>query len=60
MLTLGIESTRGLIKQNDLWLADECPRDGDSLLLTSRQTHASLTHFSVKALREQLLVLDKS
>lgn len=60
MLRLGIEGTRCLIKQDDLWLPDESPGNGDTLLLATREAHASLTHERVKALWEEQLVLDES
>ena len=35
VFALGVECGSGLIEQEDLWLPDECPSNGDSLLLTS-------------------------
>mmetsp|Transcript_12195 Transcript_12195/g.20555 ORF Transcript_12195/g.20555 Transcript_12195/m.20555 type:complete len:144 (-) Transcript_12195:1280-1711(-) len=60
MLTFGVQGGGSLIKQEDLGLSDQGPRNGDPLLLTSRELDTSLPHQSVKSLGEKSLVLDKS
>ena len=59
VLTLSVESAGGLIEEEHAWISHETSCDRDSLLLTSRETRASLTHWLVEALREQGLVHDE-
>jgi len=59
VLTLCIQGTRSLVKQNDLGPADERSGDSDTLLLAAREAHTAFSHLGVEALWEEDGVLDK-
>ena len=46
---LGIQSGRGLIKQEELWFDRECPGNGDSLALTTAELRWFLAGVSTEA-----------
>ena len=50
---LGVERARGLVREDDLRVLDERPRDGDALLLPARKLRgaALLVHFEVDTLQ---------
>jgi len=60
VLAFGIKSAGCLIEQDYLGFADEGTSDGNSLLLTARETDAAFAHLSVESLREKELVFDES
>lgn len=60
MFALGVERTSGLIEEQDAGLADESAGDSDSLLLTTREAHATLTNQRIQTFRELHLVEQKA
>lgn len=59
MLTFGVERTCCLVEKDDFRLANECPRDSDALLLTSRESNTALANHTVEAIWEELFILDE-
>ena len=51
-LTLIIERARRLIKNEDPWIADQSPRNGNALPLAARQAAAPLSNHCVVAMRQ--------
>ncbi len=49
-LALDIDGAGGFVEDNDLWLLDDTPGNGDSLLLAARQLYAAISYLSVIAL----------
>ena len=60
VLALSIQSARCLVKKQDARLSDQGTGNGDTLLLASRQTHASLTDLRLETIREQLLIIKEA
>ena len=60
VLTLRIQRACRLVQQDHLWLADQGPRNRNSLLLPARELDASLTYDRLEPLGEQLRVVDES
>ena len=54
LLALGVEIARGLVENEDLGCGQDRPGNGESLLLTSREFHASLSDQRPVALRQLL------
>ena len=51
----GVEISGGLVGKEHLWLEEQRPRDGDSLLFTATQCLRSMGHSSLEPLfRKQL------
>lgn len=48
-----------LIKNQNLWVFDQSPSDGDSLLLAARQLDAPFADHCLKPFRKQVFVVDE-
>ena len=59
MLAFSVQSTGRFIKQQNRGFADECPRDCNPLLLTSRKSKASFTNNCIVTLREKFFIFNK-
>ena len=57
VLGLSVQRTCCLVKEEDLGLANESTGDGDSLLLSARQLHASFSNQGIISLRKDALIL---
>jgi len=53
LLALRVQGGGGFIKQQDLWVSDDRPGDGNALLLTTRQLRTLRAHVGVVFLREE-------
>jgi hypothetical protein len=60
VFALCVECASSLVEQENLGLADERSRDCNTLLLASREPNATLSHFGLETLREQVFVEYKS
>ena len=60
VFAFSIECTGGLIEKQDARLADEGASDSDSLLLATREAHATLTHFGIHTIGEKRRVQQKA
>mmetsp|Transcript_67009 Transcript_67009/g.132815 ORF Transcript_67009/g.132815 Transcript_67009/m.132815 type:complete len:208 (-) Transcript_67009:1003-1626(-) len=52
MLALSVQSARRLVEEEHVRIDEQRPRDGDALLLTAGELHATLAHLGRVALRE--------
>mmetsp|Transcript_82597 Transcript_82597/g.246318 ORF Transcript_82597/g.246318 Transcript_82597/m.246318 type:complete len:207 (+) Transcript_82597:559-1179(+) len=52
LLSLGVEGRRCLIQEDERWLPDDGPGDGQSLLLAPTQLHAALARIGLELSRE--------
>lgn len=59
MLTFRVQSTCRLVKKQNTRFSNQRSRNGDSLLLTARETHASFTNDRIESVREKFLILDE-
>jgi len=52
-LALGVQCAGGLVQQEQWWVLEQCPCNGDALALAARQAHAALAQKGVVAVGQR-------